>query len=87
MSDAWRWLREHAVNIVAGLVVAYMLIPIAVIFVFSFNDPAGKYNFTWVGFTLQHWGNAFGLPDLNRRSSPASSWRCWRRSSPPRSGR
>ena len=65
MSDAWRWLREHAVNIVAGLVVAYMLIPIAVIFVFSFNDPAGKYNFTWVGFTLQHWGNAFGLPDLN----------------------
>ncbi len=65
MSDAWRWLREHAVNIVAGLVVAYMLIPIAVIFVFSFNDPAGKYNFTWVGLTLEHWGNAFGLPDLN----------------------
>jgi spermidine/putrescine transport system permease protein len=65
VSDAWRWLREHAVNIVAGLVVAYMLIPIAVIFVFSFNDPAGKYNFTWVGFTLKHWGNAFGLPDLN----------------------
>jgi spermidine/putrescine transport system permease protein len=65
MNGAWRWLREHAVNIVAGLVVAYMLIPIAVIFVFSFNDPAGKYNFTWVGFTLQHWGNAFGIPELN----------------------
>jgi spermidine/putrescine transport system permease protein len=65
MSDAWRWLREHAVNIVAGLVVAYMLIPIAVILVFSFNDPAGKYNFSWVGFTLEHWGNAFGIPELN----------------------
>ncbi len=65
MKDAWRWLREHAVNIVAGLVVAYMLIPIAVIFVFSFNDPAGKYNFTWVGFTLKHWANAFGIPELN----------------------
>jgi len=65
MSGAWRWLREHAVNIVAGLVVAYMLIPIAVIFVFSFNDPAGKYNFTWVGFTLSHWSNAFGIPELN----------------------
>jgi len=65
MSGGWRWLREHAVNIVAGLVVVYMLIPIAVIFFFSFNDPAGKYNFTWVGFTLQHWGNAFGLPELN----------------------
>jgi len=54
MSGAWRWLREHGVNIVAGLVVAYMLIPIAVIFVFSFNDPAGKFNFTWAGFTLKH---------------------------------
>jgi len=65
MRGAWRWLREHAVNIVAGLVVAYMLIPIAVILVFSFNDPAGKFNFTWVGFTLKHWGNAFGIPELN----------------------
>jgi len=61
----WLWLREHAVNIVAALVVIYMLIPIAVIFVFSFNDPAGRYNFTWVGFTLEHWGNAFSIPELN----------------------
>jgi spermidine/putrescine transport system permease protein len=65
MSGAWRWLREHAINIVAALVVLYLLVPIVVIFVFSFNDPAGKYNFTWVGFTLEHWGNAFGLDDLN----------------------
>ena len=65
MRPMWRWLREHAVNIVAALVVIYMLIPIAVILVFSFNDPAGKYNFTWVGFTLKHWGNAFGIPELN----------------------
>ena len=42
-----------------------MLIPIAVIFGFSFNDPAGRYNFTWVGFTLDHWSNAFGIPELN----------------------
>jgi spermidine/putrescine transport system permease protein len=65
MALAWRWLREHGVNVVAGLVVIYMLIPIAVIFAFSFNDPAGRYNFTWVGFTLSHWGNAFGIPELN----------------------
>jgi spermidine/putrescine transport system permease protein len=60
-----RWLREHGVNIVAGLVVVYMLIPIAVIFLFSFNDPAGRYNFNWVGFTFSHWSNAFGIPELN----------------------
>jgi spermidine/putrescine transport system permease protein len=65
MSGAWRWLREHAVNMVAALVVVYMLVPIAVIFFFSFNDPAGRYNLTWVGFTLEHWGNAFGIPELN----------------------
>jgi spermidine/putrescine transport system permease protein len=62
---SWRWLREHAVAIVGVLVVLYMLIPIVVIFGFSFNDPAGRYNFTWVGFTLEHWGNAFGIPELN----------------------
>jgi spermidine/putrescine transport system permease protein len=60
----WLWLREHAVSIVGLLVVAYMLIPIAVIFLFSFNDPSGRYNFTWVGFTLSHWGNAFGVEEL-----------------------
>jgi spermidine/putrescine transport system permease protein len=61
---AWRWLREHAVVIAAGLVVLYLLIPIAVIFFFSFNDPQGRYNFTWQGFTLEHWGNAFGIEEL-----------------------
>jgi spermidine/putrescine transport system permease protein len=65
LSRAWRWLREHAVNIAGGLIVAYMLIPIAVIFFFSFNDPQGRYNFNWVGFTLDHWRNAFGIPELN----------------------
>jgi spermidine/putrescine transport system permease protein len=64
MSGAWRWLREHAVAIVAGLIIAYTLIPILVILVFSFNDPTGRYNFTWVGFTLEHWENAFGIPEL-----------------------
>ncbi|MFL5874212.1 MAG: ABC transporter permease [Solirubrobacterales bacterium] len=64
-SRAWQWLRDHAVSIVGVMVVLYMLIPIAVIFFFSFNDPAGRYNFTWVGFTLDHWRNAFGIPELN----------------------
>jgi spermidine/putrescine transport system permease protein len=60
-----KWLREHAVNIVAGLVVLYLLIPIAVILLFSFNDPQGRYNYTWVGFTLYHWGHAFSRPELS----------------------
>ena len=51
-SRAWKWLREHAIVIYGALAIAYMLIPIALIIVFSFNDPAGKFNFTWQGFTL-----------------------------------
>jgi spermidine/putrescine transport system permease protein len=65
IARGWRQLREHAVNIVAGLVVFYLLIPIVVIFVFSFNDPQGRYNYNWVGFTLDHWAHAFSRPELN----------------------
>ena len=59
-----KWLREHAVNIVAALVVLYLLIPIVVIFIFSFNDPTGRYNYTWVGFTFEHWAHAFSREEL-----------------------
>ena len=59
------WLRRNGISVVGALVVIYMLLPIAVIIAFSFNDPVGRYNFTWVGFTLEHWKNAFGIPELN----------------------
>jgi spermidine/putrescine transport system permease protein len=62
---AWKWLREHALIIYAGIAIIYTLIPLIVIAVFSFNDPAGKFDFTWQGFTLEHWENVFSLPDLN----------------------
>ncbi len=59
------WLRRNGVMLAGGLIVAYMLIPIAVVAIFSFNDPAGKFNFTWNGFTLEYWKDAFGLSQLN----------------------
>jgi spermidine/putrescine transport system permease protein len=64
MSGAWKWLREHGITIYGVLAIAYMLIPIAVIIVFSFNDPLGKYNFTWEGFTLDHWTDPFAITEL-----------------------
>ncbi len=60
-----KWLREHALNFYMGIAIAYMLIPIAVIVAFSFNDPAGRYNFTWEGFTLSHWTDPFAIEELN----------------------
>ena len=59
------WLRRNGLMIFAVVAVLYMLLPIAVIIGFSFNNPSGRYNFTWVGFTLDHWKNAFSIPDLN----------------------
>jgi spermidine/putrescine transport system permease protein len=59
------WLRRNGVTVFAVIAVVYLLLPIAIIIGFSFNDPAGRYNFTWSGFTLDHWSNAFGIPELN----------------------
>ncbi len=61
---AWTWLKDHAVNIFAGLALFYMLAPIAVIAIFSFNNPVGRFNFEWVGFSLDAWKNPFGITEL-----------------------
>ena len=63
-SRAWKWLKRNAIVIYGGLAIAYMLVPIVLIIVFSFNDPAGKFNFTWQGFTLSHWAHPFGISEL-----------------------
>jgi len=64
---AWAWLRRNALPIYAGLAVAYMLIPIVVIAVFSFGaTPKGKLTFGLNdGFTTEYWTSAFSLPELN----------------------
>ncbi len=51
--------------IYAALAVLYMLLPIVVIALFSFNDRRGTFNFTWSGFTLEYWRDAFAIVGLN----------------------
>jgi spermidine/putrescine transport system permease protein len=63
-SRAWRWLKRNGIVIYGGLAIAYMLVPIVLIIAFSFNDPAGKFNFTWQGFTLSHWAHPFEIAEL-----------------------
>jgi spermidine/putrescine transport system permease protein len=64
---AWAWLRHNALPIYAGLAVAYMLIPIAVIAVFSFGaTPKDKLTFALGnGFTTEYWQTMFSIPELN----------------------
>ncbi len=61
------WLRRNGIRIYAGLAIAYMLIPIAVIAVFSFgNTPRGKLTFGLDdGFTTKYWSSAFSIDELN----------------------
>lgn len=64
MKRSWRWIRENSTMMVAILVLFYMLAPIAVIALFSFNDPIGRFNFEWVGFTTQYWQDPFANSEL-----------------------
>jgi spermidine/putrescine transport system permease protein len=41
------------------LIIVWLALPIFVMIAFSFNNPHGRYNFTWVGFTFKWYG-----PDL-----------------------
>jgi spermidine/putrescine transport system permease protein len=67
MAAAWRWLRRNALPIYAALAVAYMLVPIVVIAVFSFGDtPKDKLTFGLEdGFTLEYWRTVFSNSQLN----------------------
>jgi spermidine/putrescine transport system permease protein len=57
-------LRQRGPAIYAAFATAYMLIPIGVIALFSFNDPVGNFNFEWQGFTLEHWRTPFSDDNL-----------------------
>lgn len=48
----------------AGLVLVYLFLPIFVIVAYSFNSPAGKFNFVWKGFSLAAWLDPFRYPAL-----------------------
>jgi spermidine/putrescine transport system permease protein len=60
----WAFVRRHVLTVYAVLAFVYLLLPIAVVVVFSFNDPAGRFNYTWQGFTLDNWRNWNGVPGL-----------------------
>jgi len=59
-----RWLRSHLVGIAALSVLAYLLIPNLVVIIFSFNKPAGSYNYQWQQFSLNAWLNPCGTPGI-----------------------
>jgi spermidine/putrescine transport system permease protein len=51
----WAFAKRHALTLYALLVIAYVMLPIVVVILFSFNAPKGRFNYVWQGFTLDHW--------------------------------
>ena len=56
------WIRRNLLLLVAIAVLAYMLVPNLVVAMFSFNDPNGRYNYTWQQFSTDAWREPCGAP-------------------------
>jgi spermidine/putrescine transport system permease protein len=58
------FVRRKALAVYSLLFFAYLLLPIAIVIVFSFNHPTGKFNYTWQGFTWDNWRYWDGVPGI-----------------------
>jgi spermidine/putrescine transport system permease protein len=64
LSTVLAFVRCHALAAYSLLFFAYLLLPIAIVVVFSFNHPTGKFNYTWQGFTWDNWHYWDGVPGI-----------------------
>src|SRR5207247_7130847 len=61
---AWRLAKRHSLTVYALLAVGYLMLPIAVVILFSFNHPTGRFNYVWNTFTFDnwiHWNSILGI--------------------------
>jgi spermidine/putrescine transport system permease protein len=59
-----RFVRRHALTVYAFFAFCYLLLPVAVVILFSFNAPSGRYNYVWEGFTFDNWVNWNSVPGI-----------------------
>ena len=64
VSAVWAFVRRNVLTFYSALFFAYLLLPIGIVVVFSFNHPAGKFNYTWQGFTWDNWKYWDGVPGI-----------------------
>jgi len=64
LAASWAFVKRHVLTVYSILFFAYLLLPIAVVVVFSFNQPTGKFNYTWQGFTWDNWRYWNGVPGI-----------------------
>ena len=76
-SRTWRAVKHHSLTVYALLVCVYLMLPIVVVILFSFNAPEGRFNYVWQGFTLRQLdqlerGRSGSRTRSSRRSRSAS---------------
>jgi spermidine/putrescine transport system permease protein len=64
LSRATAFVRRHVLTVYSVLFFAYLMLPIAVVLVFSFNHPKGRFNFTWERFTFGNWTHWNAIPGI-----------------------
>jgi spermidine/putrescine transport system permease protein len=64
LSRAWAFVRRNILTAYSVLFFAYLMLPIAVVIVFSFNQPKGRFNYTWERFTISNWTHWNAIPGI-----------------------
>jgi spermidine/putrescine transport system permease protein len=62
--SALAFARRQVLTVYSFLFFAYLLLPIAVVIAFSFNQPSGRFNYTWQKFTFDNWRHWDAVPGL-----------------------
>ena len=58
-----RWT-HYLLPIYTAVLLTFLFAPIAVMILFSFNDPAGRQNITWQGFTIRNYIDLWGRSQI-----------------------
>ncbi|HKG43204.1 MAG TPA: ABC transporter permease [Gaiellaceae bacterium] len=64
LASMWAFVKHHVLTVYSILFFAYLLLPISIVIVFSFNDPTGKFNYIWQGFTWDNWRYWDAVPGI-----------------------
>jgi len=64
LARVWALVKRYALAVYALLFFAYLMLPIAIVMLFSFNKPSGRFNYTWQSFTLDNWRHWDAVPGI-----------------------
>jgi spermidine/putrescine transport system permease protein len=63
-ASIWRLVKRYVLTVYSVLFFVYLMLPIVVVALFSFNNPPGKFNYAWSGFTWNNWIYWNGVPGI-----------------------